>query len=147
MMAKTQVDYSRALKKIRAARKDIQKQGELTIKDLLREGLLKAKASAPFDTGLTAKSVRTIQKRRADGSEGLIIAPNAHKAKIEGRIKGHYKLKGHFNLTRWMHNPKNFGHFRKARPDFMNLTAEYLRRIKKTTANNRMQKIKLKYGQ
>lgn len=139
-MARNQIDYRRALIKVRNARKDAEKAGDLSVKDLTREGVLKAKATAPFDTGLTARAVRSITRKKQDRMESEIIAPNAHRSQFANRSNPN------FNLTRWMHNPRNFGHFRRARPDFMNLTREYLNRIRKKVATQRFQKIKLRYA-
>jgi len=136
---KNQSDYKRALAKLKAARIDAMNEGRLTISQLLKEGVLKAKTAAPYATGLTAKSVRSVQRERSDGSNGIIIAPNAHKSEFKTR---QYP----FNLTEWMHNPKNFGHFNKARPDFMNLTRDYLNKITKGVAENNFKRITIKYG-
>lgn len=141
-MAKTQVDYSRALKKIRRANKDALKQGSITIQQILKEGVFKAKATAPFDTGLTAKSVRSKFYDRNNMPEGLIIAPNAHRKEFMSRKKGK-----DFNLTRYMHNPNNFHHFKRARPDFMNLTREYLKkRAPDMARRNIKERIRIKYS-
>lgn len=143
----TQVDYKRALKKIRAANKDIQKDAELSIKDLTKEGMYKAKATAPFDTGLTAKAIRSKYYKRADGAEGIIIAPNAHKKSFSTRGKN-TKYGANFNLTKYMHSAKGIssGHFRRSRPDFMNLTREYLKKRAPVTAKGNFKNIKTKYG-
>ena len=148
-MVKTRVDYSRALKKLRAARKDAERIGSSTLQQITKEGVLKAKATAPYDTGLTAKAVRSIFLKRGDGAESKIIAPNAHKKEFAKRVgKRAGKFGTSFNLTRYMHSAKGIssGHFRRARPDFMNLTREYLKKIAKTRFEGNFKEIRLKYG-
>ena len=127
----------------------MEKIGENTLREITKEGVLKAKSTAPYDTGLTAKAVRSIFLKRSDGAESKIIAPNAHKKQFTKRVgKKAGKYGASFNLTRYMHSAKGIssGHFRRARPDFMNLTRAYLKKIAKTRAKGNFDKIRLKYG-
>lgn len=143
---KTEADYKGALKKFQLTMRKIKEAGDQTVKQITKEGVLKAKASAPFDSGKTARSIRSkYYDRGEDGADSIIIAPNAHKKEFKDRNPATTKFGPNFNLTRYMHSAKGIssGHFQRGRPDFMNITRAYLNKIKKGVAKGKFNKIKI----
>lgn len=108
-----------------------------SVESLTEAGMRYAKSVAPFYTGRTASMIRKRISRDRNGKKGTIIAPNSTKS--DGHDRGYT-----FNLVDYMHQRKNFKHFHKDRPDFMNVTRTWLNRQKGRIARNTFTRINLR---
>jgi len=116
--------------------------------ELKEKGKEHAKQIAPKwsqGTQDTAKLIRGIVSRKADGWEAIILAPNPTK----GGSNRFFPQKSDypdFNLVRWMHETggvfqsdnmfgkKGTKHIKSGDPRFMYTTRDYLNKIKKDVA-------------
>lgn len=130
-------NYYRKLARIEKALYDA---GLKTLDQLGSIGLNYAKGKAPHDSGKTAKAIRRINSGTAKSPEITIISPNMYPHESKSP-----KVKGTFNLPRWMHtSPNAKEHIKTGDRRYMYRTAEYLRRIASKTAKGHFNKIKIK---
>jgi hypothetical protein len=94
-----------------------------------------AKMLAPKRTGKMAGMIRGIVSKKANGWQALILSPNPTKS------DGHIRNIQNFNLARWAaESPRAVDHFKTGKARYMQLTSDYLNKIKKQVARGHFKK-------
>jgi len=130
------VDASKAFKKIERSKRLIQRKSIETVDELAHLGATRAREIAPFWSGKTAKFIRVNTVHTKQGPGKVILSPNMHGGK---RIHG-------MTVPQYLHSEKyaNAPIERTGQPKYMDKTRNYLNRIKKGVATQKMQTIHLR---
>lgn len=138
MRVTVNVNTRRAQKKMRTLVKKSEQRGAKTVADLANLGKRFAKSIVPVFSGRTYRSIRKRVLRRKGGPEAKVyVYPTVLK-------DGHNRQIQNFELVRWMHQPKNRGHFRSGEPQFMYKTRDYLNKMKKKVAQGNYKNINIR---
>ncbi len=138
----TKVNTTGFRKKMRQLEKEVRSRSVATVEDLKDLGKNYARSIAPYETGFTVRSIEGRVEETAKGPRSFVFIKKSMKYRPNDGV--HRGGTNSFDLVRWMHIPKNKGHFRSGEPQFMFKTKDYLQDKKGVVARGNFSKLNIR---